>query len=156
LERNKMKKPHGRGSQEGPDVEAAFDTWRAGYAKLSVEQVMSIYDPGVMYTEPCYPAQDFEKLASWYKFDFARSGPRPTWKYQIETYEVSGTLAIVVSRWVGSTDAGTRVEAEVRRLRSIDIFKLGISGWKIVRTINDPEPCLSPLPKRRPKRKTRR
>lgn len=139
-----MKKPFGRVKQDGPDVEAMFDTWKAGYAKLDVDKIMSIYDPGVVYVEPCYPPRDFEQLASWYKFDFSRSGPRPTWKYEIESYEASGTLAVVISRWSGATDAGTRVEAEVRRLRSIDIFKLGANGWKIVRTLNDPEPCESP------------
>ena len=128
----------------GPNVKEIFETWIAGYAALNVDQVMSVMDRSVRYSEPCIKEQNFDSLTRWYKFDFERSGPRPSWVFQIESVDVGGDLAVVISHWSGFTDFGTRLQAEVRRFRSIDLLRLGADGWKIFRTINNPDPCFLP------------
>lgn len=137
---------------DGPNVKEIFDTWISGYAKEDAEQIMSLYEKGCIYSEPCYPHQTYEDLEAWFEFDFSRSGPRPTWKYEIESIDVGGDLAVVVSRWTGFTDYGTKVEAVVRRLRSIDFLRAGANGWTIFRTLNDPEPCNPPDLKKKKRR----
>jgi len=126
----------------GPDVEKLFDTWIAGYDKGNLDQVMSVFDPSVVYSPPCYPAQKFGELRKWFATDFERSGARPHWTYKIEYLAASGDLAVAISQWVGYTDFGNdRLEAEVHRFRSVDVFRLGANGWKIVRTVNGANEC---------------
>jgi hypothetical protein len=112
---------------------------------------MSIFDPSLRYIAPCQPEQTFESLASWFKNDFGRHGPLPAWSFEIESNEASGDLAVVVSRWSSVTHY-EGFSADVTRLRSIDFLRRGAAGWRIYRTINDPE-CCGPSPKavKRPK-----
>lgn len=149
-----MKKPQRFTKKKGgPDIKQIFDTWIAGYAEKSVKQVMSIYEAEATFHEPCYPVQTFTDLSDWFRLDFARSGPRPTWKYSIESLDQCPELAVVVTRWQGFIDAGTDVQGEVRSLRSIDFLRPGPNGWRIFRTLNNPEPCPGA---KQPARKKRR
>jgi hypothetical protein len=84
---------------------------------------MSVFSENLRYIEPCEPEQTFESLANWYKYDFARPDPRPTWTFRTESVDVGGDLAVIVSRWMAVTDYGG-FQAEVRRLRSIDFLRL--------------------------------
>jgi len=142
----------------GPDVVKLFDTWIAGYDKGSLDQVMSVFDPSVVYSPPCYPAQTFSQLRKWFATDFERSGARPHWTFKIEYLEASGDLAVAISQWVGYTDFGnSRLQAEVHRFRSVDVFKLGATGWKIVRTVNGQNECgAAPARSRKKKPKPRK
>jgi ketosteroid isomerase-like protein len=133
-----MKKPSGPTKQAGPIDKELFGTWIAGYNAGNVDQVMSIFDRSLRYLAPCQPVQTFDTLAAWYKNDFNRAGPRPSWSYVTESLEVGGDLAIIVSRWVAVTYLDG-FSADVERLRSIDFARNGADGWKIFRTINDPE-----------------
>jgi ketosteroid isomerase-like protein len=126
----------------GPDVIKLFDTWIAGYDKGSLEQVMSVFDPSVVYIPPCYPPQNFSELRKWFATDFERSGARPHWTFKVVYLESSGDLAVAISEWAGYSDFGnSRLQAEVHRFRSVDVFKNGKDGWKIVRTVNGPNEC---------------
>jgi len=138
----------------GPNVKEIFETWIAGYKALNVDQVMSVMDRSVRYSEPCIKEQNFDSLSRWYKFDFERSGTRPSWQFTIESVDVGGDLAVVISQWSGFTDFGTRLQAEVRRFRSIDLLRNGADGWKIFRTVNNPDPCFMPVPPVSKQRKT--
>jgi ketosteroid isomerase-like protein len=125
----------------GPDIKAIFGTWIAGYDEENLDQVMSVFDPSVIYSAPCYPDQNYAGLKKWFQFDFDRSGVRPHWSFTIEFMETSGNLAVVISDWVGHTDFGTRLQAKVHHFRSVDVLRLGASGWKIIRTVNQPDDC---------------
>lgn len=143
---------------DGPDIKAIYDTWATGYQNADVDKIMSIYAPSAIFDDPCYAPKTYASLAAWFKFDFSRSGPRPTWKYEVESAESSGSLAFVISNWVGYTDFGKPQQAEVRRLRSVDFFRLGADGWKIFRTLNIPEACVgtdskSPKKPKKPRKK---
>jgi ketosteroid isomerase-like protein len=135
------------------DVKKIYGTWVAGYDAENLEQVMSIVDPAVIFTEPCVPDQTFDNLVAWYKYDFARTGPRPHWEFEIEWMEASVDLAVVVARWSGFTDFGNKkLQAQVRGFRSVDVFRRTKAGWKIVRTFNEPNEC-SPAPMKGKKKK---
>jgi hypothetical protein len=138
--------------QDSPDARGILDTWVAGYQSRDVAKVMSVFDPTLRYIAPCQPEQTFESLASWFRNDFGRHGPLPTWTFTIESVDLGGDLAVVVSRWMSVTHY-EGFSADVYRLRSIDFLRLGAEGWKIFRTINDPE-CCGPSPKavKRPRR----
>ncbi len=130
---------------KAPDVKQIFDTWVAGYAAGDTKKVMSVFDRDLRYIKPCQPEQTFESLSAWYEFDFRRQDfPRQSWTYEIESVDSGGDLAVVVSQWTGVTNFGG-FSANVQRLRSIDVLKLGSEGWKIVRTLNDPLPCNVPV-----------
>jgi len=117
-----------------------FGTWTRGYNAGDVTQIMSIFSDDLRYITPCEPEQTFESLSNWYKFDFARKGPRPTWTFRTESIDVGGDLAVIVSRWMAITNY-PGFQADVYQLRSIDFLRFGENGWKIFRTINDPLPC---------------
>jgi ketosteroid isomerase-like protein len=135
-------------------VKEIFDTWVAAYNAASVERVMSVFSPGVIYSGPCVPDKRFDALAAWFKFDFARSGPRPHWVYEVEQIIPGADLTVVVSRWAGFTDFGKKgLQAKVSEFRSVDVLKLGADGWKVVRTVNGPETCCPPPGKRRKRTK---
>lgn len=139
-----------------PDVHQLFDTWIAGYETRDTRKVMSIFDPDLRYHAPCQPAQDFESLESWFEYDFSRKDARPTWTYRIESVDYSGDLAVVVSQWSGVTNL-QGFSANLEKLRSIDFLRFGENGWKIFRTINDPEACgAAPKPARATKRQAAR
>jgi len=139
--------------QDGPDARAIFDTWVAGYESRDVGKVMSVFDPGLAYIAHCQPEQDFDSLASWFRNDFGRGGPLPSWSFEIESVDSSGDLAVIVSRWISVTHF-EGFSADIRRLRSIDFLRPGSGGWKIFRTINDPQPCGPSLKTvRRPRRR---
>ena len=123
-----------------PNDKDIFGTWLRGYESGDVSQLMSIFSENLSYHEPCEPEQTFESLANWFKYDFSRKDPRPTWTFRTESIDVGGDLAVIVSRWMAVTDFGG-FRAEVRRLRSVDFLRFGEQGWKIFRTINDPLPC---------------
>jgi hypothetical protein len=61
-----------------------------------------------------------------------------------ESLEVGGDLAVIVSRWMAVTFLDG-FSADVEHLRSIDFLRRGADGWKIFRTINDPE-CTGEAP----------
>jgi hypothetical protein len=128
-----------------PDAHEIFDTWIAGYEARDVQKLMSIFDPEIRYHAPCQPVQNFESLESWFEYDFGRKDGRATWTYRIESVDYSGDLAVIVSEWSGVTNL-PGFSANLERLRSIDFLRFGESGWKIFRTINDPE-CCGPAPK---------
>jgi len=123
-----------------PNDRAIFDTWIAGYEARDVAKVMSIFDADIQYHAPCQPVQDFASLENWFEFDFGRKDARPTWTYKTESIDVSGDLAVIVSRWSAVTNYDG-FSANLERLRSIDFLRFGDGGWKIFRTINDPEHC---------------
>jgi ketosteroid isomerase-like protein len=127
-----------------PDVKQIYDTWISGYASGDSKKVMSVFDRGLRYSKPCQPEQTFESLTAWFEFDFRRQDPRPSWTYEIESIDVGGDLAVVVSQWTGATNFGG-FSAHVERLRSIDVLRFGTEGWKIIRTINDSLPCNAPV-----------
>jgi hypothetical protein len=143
-------------NDNGPDVKEIFATWIEGYDKGSLEQVMSVFDPGAIYSAPCYPDKDFAQLRRWFAFDFERSGSRPHWTFRIEFMDTSGDLAVVISQWSGFTDFGTRLQAEVHNFRSVDVFRLGTDGWKIIRTVNGPDLCCPAPARKKAKKKPRR
>jgi ketosteroid isomerase-like protein len=150
-----MKKriPAGVAMQDGPDPKEIFGTWIAGYESGDVDQVMSVFDAALRYIAPCQPVQDFDALASWFKYDFKRTGPRPNWSFETVSVDVGGDLAVIVSRWT-ATSSYPGFSADVQRLRSIDFLRLGAERSKIFRTINDPEPCeTAPTPVRLSKKK---
>jgi hypothetical protein len=126
-----------------PDANAIFDTWIAGYEARDVQKLMSIFDPDLRYHAPCQPVQDFESLENWFEYDFSRKDARPTWTYRIESLDWSGELAVIVSQWSGVTNLDG-FSANLERLRSVDFLRLGEQGWRIFRTINDPECCGAP------------
>ena len=126
--------------QSRPDDKTIFGTWIDGYTTGDVAKLMSIFSADLRYIAPCEPEQTFESLANWYKYDFARKSPRPTWTFRTESVDWSGDLAVIVSNWSAVTDFGG-FQAEVHRLRSIDFLRFGEDGWKIFRTLNDPLPC---------------
>ncbi len=151
-----MKKPNGPVAHDGPDDKEIFGTWIAGYDAGNVDQVMSIFDKSLHYIEPCQPVQTYETLAAWYRNDFKRAGTRPTWTYVRESMEVGGNLAVIVSRWTAVTYLDG-FSADVEHLRSIDFLRHGDNGWKIFRTLNDPE-CSGekpPLSQGKPPKKTK-
>jgi hypothetical protein len=123
-----------------PDDRAIFDTWIAGYEARDVGKVMSIFDGDIQYHAPCQPVQDFNSLESWFEYDFGRKDGRPSWTYKIESLDVSGDLAVIVSRWQGVTNY-PGFSANIERVRSIDFLRFVDGSWKIFRTINDPEHC---------------
>src|SRR5262245_19279720 len=86
-----------------PDPKAVFAIWVEGYRTRDVTKIMSIFDPALRYIAPCQPEQTFESLASWFKNDFGRPGPMPTWSYEIESVDSTDELAVIVSRWVSVT-----------------------------------------------------
>ena len=123
-----------------PDDRAIFDTWIAGYESRDVAKVMSVFDTSIQYHAPCQPVQDYTSLENWFEYDFGRKEPRTTWTYKIESLDWSGDLAVIVSRWSGVTEFDG-FSANLERLRSIDFLRFGDGGWKIFRTINEPEAC---------------
>ena len=126
---------------KAPDVKQIFDTWVAGYTAGDTKKVMSVFDRDLRYIKPCQPEQTFESLSAWYEFDFRRQDyPRQSWTYEIESVDLGSDLAVVVSQWTAVTNFGG-FSANVQRLRSIDVLRLGSEGWKIVRTLNDPLSC---------------
>ena len=130
---------------KAPDVKQIFDTWVAGYTAGDTKKVMSVFDRDLRYIKPCQPEQTFESLSAWYEFDFRRQDyPRQSWTYEIESVDLGSDLAVVVSQWTAVTNFGG-FSANVQRLRSIDVLRLGSEGWKIVRTINDPLSCNAPV-----------
>jgi hypothetical protein len=130
---------------KAPDVKQIFDTWVAGYTAGDTKKVMSVFDRDLRYIKPCQPEQTFESLSAWYEFDFRRQDyPRQSWTYEIESVDPGSDLAVVVSQWTAVTNFGG-FSANVQRLRSIDVLRLGSEGWKIVRTINDPLSCNAPV-----------
>src|SRR5688572_25677404 len=130
---------------KAPDVKQIFDTWVAGYTAGDAKKVMSVFDRDLRYIKPCQPEQTFESLSAWYEFDFRRQDyPRQSWTYEIESVDPGSDLAVVVSQWTAVTNFGG-FSANVQRLRSIDVLRLGSEGWKIVRTINDPLSCNAPV-----------
>lgn len=126
--------------QAGPDAKALFDTWISGYESRDVNKVMSVFDSSIRYSAHCQPEQDFESLSSWFKNDFGRGGLLPSWSYVIESQEPGSDLTVIVSLWTSVTHY-EGFSADIRRLRSIDFLRPCSGGWKIVRTINDPQPC---------------
>ena len=145
-----------RSTGDGLDVKNIYGTWVAGYDAEDLDEVMSVFDRAVIFSEPCAPDQTYDKLVSWYKFDFARTGPRPHWVFEIEWMDASGDLAVVVARWKGFTDFGdSRLQAQVRGFRSVDVFQRTPSGWKIVRTFNEPNEC-DPAPMKGKKKKKKK
>jgi len=140
-------------ASDGPNIKKIFGTWIEGYDKEDIEQVMSVFDPSVVYSAPCYPDQNYSELKKWFQFDFDRSGPRPHWSFTVEFMETSGNLAVVISDWLGHTDFGTRLEAEVHHFRSVDVLKRVTGGWKIIRTVNQPDGCFMGSEKAKKKRK---
>jgi ketosteroid isomerase-like protein len=126
-----------------PDDKTIFGTWIAGYESRDVAKVMSIFDADLQYHAPCQPVQNFEALENWFEYDFSRKDPRPTWSFRTESIDVSGDLAVIVSRWSAVTNLDG-FSANLERLRSIDFLRFGEQGWKIFRTINDPEDCGTP------------
>ena len=144
-----------RSTGDGPNIKEIFGTWIAAYDDGDVERVMSLYDKSAVYSAPCYPDQSFDSLAKWFRFDFDRSGARPHWTFTVESMDASGDLAVVVSQWIGYTDFGTRLQAEVHRFRSVDVFRLGANGWKVVRTVNGPDVCC-PAPAKAKKKKKKK
>ena len=130
---------------KAPDVKQIFDTWVAGYTAGDTKKVMSVFDRDLRYIKPCQPEQTFESLSAWYEFDFRRQDyPRQSWTYEIESVDLGSDLAVVVSQWTAVTNFGG-FSANVQRLRSIDVLRLGSEGWKIVRTINDSLSCHAPV-----------
>lgn len=130
---------------KAPDVKQIFDTWVAGYTAGDTKKVMSVFDRDLRYIKPCQPEQTFESLSAWYEFDFRRQDyPRQSWTYEIESVDLGSDLAVVVSQWTAVTNFGG-FSANVQRLRSIDVLRLGSEGWKIVRTLNDPLSCNAPV-----------
>lgn len=123
-----------------PDDRAIFDAWIAGYEARDVAKVMSVYAADIQYHAPCQPVQDFDSLESWFEYDFGRKDGRPSWTYKIESLDVSGDLAVIVSRWSGVTNF-QGFSANIERLRSIDFLRYEEGRWKIFRTINDHEHC---------------
>ena len=123
-----------------PDDRAIFDAWIAGYEARDVQKVMSLFDADIQYHAPCQPVQDFNSLESWFEFDFGRKDVRPSWSYKVESVDVSGDLAVIVSRWSAVTNY-PGFSANVERLWSIDFLRFVDGGWKIFRTLNDPEHC---------------
>ena len=101
-----------------------FGTWTRGYEAGDVTQIMSIFSDDLRYITPCEPEQTFESLSNWYKFDFARKGPRPTWTFRTESIDVGGDLAVIVSRWMAITNY-PGFQADVYQLRSIDFLRFG-------------------------------
>jgi ketosteroid isomerase-like protein len=148
-----MKPGKVRSNKNGPDAKGILDTWVTGYQARDVAKLMSVFDPELRYIAPCQPEQTFESLASWFRNDFGRSGPLPSWNFAIESVDASGDLAVIVSRWASITNY-EGFSADVQRLRSVDFLRRGTEGWKIFRTINDPE-CCGPSPKavKRPRRR---
>lgn len=136
-----------RSAGDGPDIKEIYSSWVAAYDAEDVAKVMSLFDPSIIYSEPCVADQTYTSLAKWYQFDFSRSGPRPHWTFEVDSLEVGADLAVVISHWKGFTDFGTRLQAEVRSFRSVDILRKSTNGWKIIRTLNDPPPCC-PDPKK--------
>jgi len=147
-----MKNRSAAGS-DGPDIKNIFGTWIEGYDKGDLKEVMSVFDPGVIYSAPCYPDKNYAELKKWFQFDFDRSGARPHWSFTIEFMETSGNLAVVISDWQGHTDFGTRLQAQVHHFRSVDVLRRGADGWQIIRTVNQPDDCSPPAAKTRKKRK---
>jgi ketosteroid isomerase-like protein len=130
---------------KAPDIKQIFDTWVAGYTAGDTKKVMSVFDRDLRYIKPCQPEQTFESLSAWYDFDFRRQDyPRQSWSYEIESVDMGSDLAVVVSQWTAVTNFGG-FSANVQRLRSIDVLRLGPEGWKIVRTVNDPLSCNAPV-----------
>jgi len=130
---------------KAPDVKQIFDTWVAGYAAGDSKKVMSVFDRDLRYIKPCQPEQTFDSLSAWYEFDFRRQDfPRQSWTFEIESIDYGSDLAVVVSQWTAVTNFGG-FSANVQRLRSIDVLRLGAEGWKIIRTINDSLPCNAPV-----------
>jgi ketosteroid isomerase-like protein len=123
-----------------PDERTIFDTWIAGYESRDVTKVMSVFDTSLQYHAPCQPVQDFKSLESWFEYDFGRKEPPTTWTYKVDSVDWSGDLAVVVSRWSGVTEFDG-FSANLERVRSIDFLRFGDGGWKIFRTINEPEAC---------------
>ena len=78
----KVRKPI---KQDGPDARGILDTWVAGYQSRDVAKVMSVFDAALRYIAPCQPEQSFESLSSWFRNDFGRHGPLPTWSFEIES-----------------------------------------------------------------------
>jgi hypothetical protein len=152
-----MKKPSAPARQTtGPNDKEIFGTWIDGYNAGDVEQVMSIFDASVRYFAPCQPQQTYDTLIAWFRNDFKRSGPRPSWTFQTESIDVGDELAVIVSRWTAVTYL-EGFSADLHRLRSIDVLRFGTEGWKIIRTINDPQCCgEAPLSVAKPSRKPRR
>src|SRR5688572_3192399 len=126
-----------------PDANEIFGTWIAGYESRDLAKVMSVFDADIQYHAPCQPAQNFESLESWFEYDFSCKDPRPTWTFKVDSLDVSGDLAVIVSRWSAVTNLDG-FSANLERLRSIDFLRYGEQGWKIFRTINDPEDCGAP------------
>ena len=130
--------------QSRPDAGQIFGTWIQAYEDGDLARLMSIFDPDLRYIEPCEPEQNFDSLASWFKYDFARKGPRPSWTVRTESIDAAAEFAVIVSTWSAVTNHNG-FSAESRRLRSIDFLRHGEDGWRIFRTINDPLPCGTPL-----------
>ncbi len=80
-----MKPGKVRSNKNGPDAQGILETWAAGYQARDVAKVMSVFDPDLRYIAPCQPEQTFESLASWFRNDFGRHGPLPTWNFAIES-----------------------------------------------------------------------
>lgn len=123
-----------------PDPSTIFDTWIEGYQSRDVAKTMSVFDASLRYLAPCQPEQNYKSLASWFRNDFGRAGPLPSWSYDIESVDAGGDLAVIVSRWSSVTNY-EGFSADLQRVRSIDVLRFGADGWKIIRTLNDPEPC---------------
>ena len=71
---------------------------------------------------------------------FAIKSPPTRWKVIPKEIHAQAGLAVVVSIWEQTQKAGSGPDELVARLRSIDVFKLTKTGWKIVRTISYSEP----------------
>jgi len=100
---------------------------------------MSVFDKSVVLSYQGTPDANYEEIKAGFEYDFKNDPPGTGWKGFPEESHQEGNLAIVVAHW--EYYVTTRGTTETRqRIRSIDVLKRTQGKWKIVRTINYPDP----------------
>jgi ketosteroid isomerase-like protein len=118
------------------EVWTTFDHWLAAYASGDLPGVMAIFAPDVVFEFQGSPDESFADLQRDYIADLKSRAPGTRWVPRVEEVHAEGSMAIVRSVW--ELHVGERV---TQRNRSMDVFHRQGSDWRILRSINYPEPA---------------
>jgi ketosteroid isomerase-like protein len=115
-----------------------FDHWLKAYETGDLPGIMAIFAPDVVFEFQGSPDESFADLQRDYVADLKSRAPGTRWVPHVEEVHAEGSMAIVRSVW--ELLVGERV---TQRNRSMDVFHRQGADWRILRSINYPEPAPS-------------
>ena len=116
-----------------------FEHWLRAYEEGDLPGIMAIFDPDVVFEFQGSPDESFAGLRRDYTADLKSRAPDTRWVPRVEEVHAEGSMAFVRSVW--ELHVGARV---TQRNRSLDVFHRQGGDWRILRSINFPEPATKP------------